>query len=225
MRSQRHAHLHVHLRAHLQTELQTETPIPAEKPGDGIETRHAVRPEGSPPPRRKCPWGIGRRCAASDPNSGKRNGLNDKASRKMEVWRPAIRGPAIRRPATRGPAVGGRARQRALRPRQEKSAVIVMSLCRPTFGWNVPDNAPSRRIAARGMKNSGRRRRVSCEHVRLPPSGPDSANISAVRHSGNSLMPRQLPVVTRHSALSRSRVWLKIVFDVMALTPPDTQLA
>jgi hypothetical protein len=38
-------------------------------------------------------------------------------------------------------------------------------------------------------------------------------------------MPRQLPVLTRHIPSFPSRVWLKIVFDVMPLTSPDTQFA
>jgi hypothetical protein len=171
-RSWRHAHrrvhleteLHAHLRTELRTKLQTDAPVPAEKPGDGMEARHAVRPEGKL---------LGGRNATSGLGSGKRNGLNDKASRETGIWRPAVRRPAIRqpgiqaRPASRGSAVQrpavqpaayrGCARRRTQRPRREKSAVIVISSCRPALGWNVPDNAPPRRIAARGIKNSGRR--------------------------------------------------------------------
>ncbi|MFM0273356.1 hypothetical protein PQQ59_22420 [Paraburkholderia aspalathi] len=94
-----HRHVRSQRRAHLQTKPQSETPAPAEpaeKPGNGMEARHAGRPEGT---------ALGGRCATAGSGSGKRNGLNDKA-----LW-----GTAIRRAAD-----GGRAGRRARSPRQEK---------------------------------------------------------------------------------------------------------
>lgn len=137
-----------------------------------MEARLAIRPDASPLAQRLAGSAIGARCAPSISNSGRRSGLDDKAS-----WRTRIPG------AAKG---GGAGRRRAHGPRREKSAVMVMSLRRRMFGWNVPDSAPPHRIAAGGMKNSGLTR-AWCAHALPSASGADSANRNILSHSGNSL--------------------------------------
>lgn len=94
-------------------------PLPAEKPGIGRGARLAMRCAGSPP---------GGHCATLGSDSGMRNGLNDKASRRTGIPRPA--------------QGGGVRRRRASSPRREKSVAMVVSLRRRPFGWNAPDYSP-----------------------------------------------------------------------------------
>jgi hypothetical protein len=91
-------------------------------------------------------------CAGSGPVSGKRSGRHDKASRR----RGFSSAPGGRREAAcKWVNSGAEIRRRTACPHREVSAVIIVSLRRTPFGWNVPDNAPPCRIAAGGMMESG----------------------------------------------------------------------